>query len=161
MTRPLVFIIDDNRSEIEFAELAFAESGVAVELVGFLSAEAALTRVRALNEDARAPLPQLVLLDLNMPRVHGMEILAYLRGAPRWQHVPVVVLTTSNAPKEREQCLALGASDFLVKPPRMEAYLRLMRSLHRYLVPSQEASPPGSAAPPSPPTSDHPATPPA
>lgn len=158
MTRPLVFMIDDNTGEIEFAGIAFEETAQTVELEGFSNADEALERLRALGADPTARLPQLILLDLNMPRVHGTQILAYLQGAPRWREVPVVVLTTSDSDKEREQCLVLGATEFQVKPPRMDAYLALFRTFHRYLGPRQDQAPPPNPSGPQPPPA--PATPP-
>lgn len=128
-----MLMVDDNRHDLEMGELAFAEIGVEVRFAGLDSGEAAVERLRALAADPGAELPALVLLDLNIPRIPGTEILTLMKGDPRLGRVPVVVLTTSNADVDRTRCLALGADEYTVKPHRLDAYLRLFGSFRRYL----------------------------
>lgn len=69
-----------------------------------------------------AVVPDILLLDLNMPRVSGLELLAHLRGVPRFDGVPVVILTTSNSPYDIDQAEALGVDAYLIKdtsPPEI------------------------------------------
>lgn len=74
-------------------------------------------------------LPQLLLLDLNMPRMDGREVLAHLRADPRLSRIPVVVLSTSVEPEDRARVRAAHAADFLSKPDEFSAMVSLLRSL--------------------------------
>jgi len=79
-----------------------------------------LEALRLLEE--KSPwLPSVVFLDLNMPHMGGMECLAAIKNVPDWTSIPVVIFTTSNNIADREKSLALGASDFITKPPSFEA----------------------------------------
>jgi two-component system, chemotaxis family, response regulator Rcp1 len=72
--------------------------------------------------------PDLVLLDLNLPLKSGSEVLAELRQDPELKFIPVVVLTTTQTPKEINQCYELGANAYLVKPIELEQFLGLVRT---------------------------------
>jgi len=146
MTSPQVFMVDDNRHELQLGDLAFAEIGISVDFVGLENAETAVERLRALAADPSSTPPKLVLLDLNMPRIPGGEILAFMKGHPRLRSIPVVILTTSNADADRTRCLALGADEFCVKPHRLAAYLELFSSFRRYLDRGAPGEPAGPAA---------------
>lgn len=74
-------------------------------------------------------LPKLVLLDLNMERMNGFEALQQLRDCSPYQHVPVVVLTTSDAEEDRLRALKLGANAFLTKPIKFEAVVKMLDQL--------------------------------
>lgn len=73
--------------------------------------------------------PDLVLLDVNMPRVNGFEVLARLKVCAHWAGVPVVLFSTSDDERDRRRGLAGGAAEYLVKPMRLEALERLLRAL--------------------------------
>jgi CheY-like chemotaxis protein len=133
LSLPLVLMIDDNTSDLTLAEMAFTEAGLQVDFRGMHRSEQAKEHLRDLAADAAAVLPRLILIDLNMPRVPGAELLAFLKTQPRLARIPVVVLTTSNSPVDRSRCLTLGAAEFQVKPFRLDAYLELIGTFRRYL----------------------------
>ena len=72
-------------------------------------AEQALDFIVRAERDSDATAPEIVLLDLNLPRRNGFEVLRYLRASPRFKEVPVLILTSSNAPGDRQQATELGA----------------------------------------------------
>lgn len=76
----------------------------------------ALEFIAERHEYQRDNLPHIIMLDLNMPRLDGYQLLQLLKNDPRAAHIPVIVLTTSNAPSDENQCADLGASLFLTKP---------------------------------------------
>jgi CheY-like chemotaxis protein len=78
-------------------------------------------------------LPQLLLLDLNLPQVHGEEILAFIKQHPVLRAIPAVVLTTSDAPRDRERCRSIGCAEYLVKPVNYDGYVDLARHLESYV----------------------------
>jgi two-component system chemotaxis response regulator CheY len=82
---------------------------------------------------------ELILTDINMPDIHGLELLRFVRQDPRTQSIPVVVISTEASEKDIQRGVALGASEYLVKPFEPQ---QLVEIAHRFLG----ASPPGSAA---------------
>lgn len=81
------------------------------------------------------PLPDLVLLDLNMPLKDGRQALHEIRANPAFATLPVVVMTTSNSEDDRNDCLAEGANDYLVKPASYQALLSTVQALQSYWTP--------------------------
>jgi two-component system response regulator len=79
-----------------------------------------------------APLPRLILLELRLPRVDGLEVLRALRTSPRTNTAAVVVLTSSAEPREVAQCYQLGANSCVEKPVEFRAFTEMMRRLGEY-----------------------------
>jgi CheY-like chemotaxis protein len=79
-----------------------------------------------------SPRPDLILLDLNMPRKDGRQALEELKTDPRWRQIPIVVLTTSTADDDVEYAYRMGASSFIAKPSSYMAWVELMRMLAKY-----------------------------
>lgn len=80
----------------------------------------------------RAPEPHLILLDLNMPRIGGLEALEKIKGDPALRHLPVVILTTSSAPTDVRRSYDLGANSFLTKPSTFDGLVEAMQTLGHY-----------------------------
>ncbi|WP_139557910.1 response regulator transcription factor [Methylotetracoccus oryzae] len=98
-----------------------------LELEGFNVATAENGRIALEALDMQAP--ELVVCDLVMPEMNGCEVLKALKGNPRTAHVPLVFLTASAAPSEREKCIELGASAFMTKPFHQTELLATIRGL--------------------------------
>jgi two-component system response regulator len=94
----------------------------------------------------RAPLPRLVLLDLKLPKIDGIEVLRGVRGNSRICLTPIVVLTSSTDPRQLAQCYQLGANSCVQKPVRYEEFWSAIQALGRYWL-SLNESPPAAAAP--------------
>ncbi len=108
---PCVFIADDDEDDCYVLAKAFATYSPQCRLV---FADDGSTLLEALSQSAAAP--NLILLDLNMPRLDGFETLKVLRQHPTYQHTPVVILTTSEAHQDRQRASELGANNFITKP---------------------------------------------
>lgn len=80
----------------------------------------------------RLPLPRLILLDLNMPKKNGFEVLQELRAKPNWQQIPVIVLTTSTNSSDIARSYRLGANSYVTKPDTFEELINLVKQLHQY-----------------------------
>lgn len=88
---------------------------------------------RGKYEDRRqSPRPDLILLDLNMPRKDGREVLGELKADRRWRQIPVVVLTTSTSDDNVSFSYRTGASSYIAKPSTYQAWVELVRTLHKY-----------------------------
>ena len=81
---------------------------------------------------ANAPGPDLILLDLEMPRMDGREVLTEIREDAQFTSIPVVILTSSNAPEDREIGDALHVEDYLIKPVAIDPFLQVIKRLKRF-----------------------------
>jgi CheY-like chemotaxis protein len=106
------------------ADLHFVENGT--ELLDYLLFRGKFT------DPASAPRPQLILLDLNMPRMDGREVLQKIKAEPTLRRIPIVVLTTSRADTDIARIYDLGANSFITKPVRFEALVNVMKTLRLY-----------------------------
>jgi two-component system response regulator len=141
MTTPMphVLVVDDNPGDIELIRTAFEMAGVEVVVD---TCQDGIEAMRFLEQAAPiGPLPKLVLLDLNMPRANGFEVLAFLRERHLVEQIPVVVLSTSAQNEDRRRCLDLGARKMYTKPETFSALRSLIGELQCYLTP------PGANAP--------------
>ncbi len=106
------------------ADLRYVENGT--ELLDYLFLRGKF------SDPASAPRPQLILLDLNMPRMDGREVLEKIKAEPTLRRIPVVVLTTSRADTDIARIYELGANSFISKPVRFEALVNVMKALRLY-----------------------------
>nr|WP_255486524.1 response regulator [Luteimonas sp. MC1782] len=112
-------MVEDNPDDVELTRIAFAEANIANALTVVTDGAAALDYLFARGAHAdRDPddLPSIVLLDLNLPKVDGREVLQAIRSQERTRSLPVVVLTTSGEPFDVEASYALGANSYIRKP---------------------------------------------
>lgn len=114
MHKPEVFLVDDNQGDGLLLDLAFAEVGRTVEIVQARDGVEAFDFLRTVA--CHEPFPfQLIIIDLNLPRMNGLELLLGLKGLPELARVPMVILTTSPTAHERERILDLHCT-LLMKP---------------------------------------------
>lgn len=85
-------------------------------------------------ERGEVPCPDLVLLDLNLPRTEGTEILARLHQSPHFASVPVIIVSSSDSPRDRETHLLLGAADYFLKPSDYDAFMELGSMVRKTLA---------------------------
>ena len=131
---PHILVIDDNPGDIELIRIAFEMAGIAVVLDTCLDG---LDAIRLLVPTIpTGSLPTLLLLDLNMPRANGFEVLAHLHQQHLVERIAVVVLSTSAQTADRRRCLALGAREMFTKPETLQDLRRLTGELRRYLDPT-------------------------
>src|SRR5689334_4582665 len=111
MSKRVILLVEDNPDDEELALLAFERSRIANELIVARDGEEALSVLRSLD-----PLPQVVLLDLKLPKVDGLEVLRQLRADPRTRRLPVVVMTSSREEEDLLRSYDLGANSYVRKP---------------------------------------------
>ncbi|MBP7690434.1 MAG: response regulator [Anaerolineales bacterium] len=135
MTRS-VLLIEDNPDHAVLIQAVLETAWPAAVRVMILSD--GLQALEYVRHPAPAPvlgLPDIVLLDLKLPKVDGLEVLRALRGAAAWERVPVIVLTTSNNPADVRACYATGADAYLSKLVALNGAMReLIRSIETLLA---------------------------
>ena len=129
---PTILHIDDNDADLEFTQEAWSEYGSPATFVVARDGEAGIKQIQAmLARPGR--LPDLILLDLSLPKVSGHEVLSFIRRQPPLAAVPVVILTGTPTLEERAQSLALGATDHITKPTGMAETMALIARLKSIL----------------------------
>lgn len=106
-------------------EEAIAQHAAGLQVMGVRSGEEAIRLVEELDADEAVPCPALFLLDLNLPTKSGDEVLAHIRRSKRCAHLPVVVVTSSDSPEDRERARQLGADRYFRKPCDYDDFLHL------------------------------------
>lgn len=129
---PRVLLIEDNAGDVLLTREALADAEPLVELTAVPDGEAALAYLRQEAEHAGAPRPDLVLSDLNLPRLDGREVLEALARDPVLRTLPVVMFSTSSAAADVEGCYERGARAYVVKPIDFDLFRRTLLTLCRF-----------------------------
>ncbi|WP_264778518.1 response regulator [Deinococcus aetherius] len=128
-----LLIVEDNAHDVELACAALELSNVQCKVSVARDGAEALDFLSRRGAYAGRPAgqPDLILLDLNMPRVNGHQVLCAIKGDAALREVPVVIFTTSNLSQDREACLACGADDYLLKPEGFAEFVTTINQLGR------------------------------
>ena len=130
-----IMLIEDNPDHVLLIQAALEDCRHAPHLQVLADGEQALRYIQASTTlGPGAGLPRLVLLDLKLPKVDGLDILRAMRASSVWREVPVVVISTSNRPADVEACYASGASAYLAKIGSPETFAsRVCATVSRWL----------------------------
>jgi CheY-like chemotaxis protein len=122
-----VFMVEDNPDDIFLTDMLMRRNRVRIDFTYFRDGEECVNylgdKAKALNGGR----PDLVLLDLNLPRIDGREVLKFIKQDPDLQSIPVVMLSGSSAPNDIEQTRKLGATTYLIKPLNLESLQTITR----------------------------------
>ena len=122
-----ILVVDDSRADIRLLREAVREQAIEAELQAVEDGEQALARLRGDEER-----PDLILLDLNLPRCDGREVLKEIKTDPDLKAIPVIVLSTSASPRDIADCYGLQANAYLVKPLGLEEFGALVRAFDAF-----------------------------
>jgi len=128
-----ILLVEDNPDDIELTERAFKRSRLCNKIITRRDGQEALDYLFGQDDDGQDnPLPDVILLDLNMPRVNGLEVLQKMRSSVRTRSVPVVVLTTSDEQRDVVDSYQLGANSYIRKPVDTNDFFEAIQSLELY-----------------------------
>ena len=127
-----ILLAEDNENDVELTRMGFKKSKLRLNLHHVKDGEECLAFLRKQGEYANVPTPDLILLDLNMPRLDGREVLAEMVGDETLCSIPVVVLTTSAQDEEILKMYKLRCNSYIIKPVDFEKFLAVIRSLADY-----------------------------
>lgn len=116
--------MEDNPADVTLVREAFYEYGLHYDLTVLSDGEKAVRLVDRLERE-QLHCPDLVLLDIGLPRKGGFDVLQRIRSSPHCARMPVVILTSSNAQKDRDMAARLGVTRYIRKPDRLEDFLQL------------------------------------
>lgn len=126
-----MLLVEDNPADVRLIEKSLERGQFPVNLNIVHDGVEAVAFLKE-DDEEEAPTPDLILLDLNMPKVSGHEVLDWIKRQPRLKKIPVVVLTTSDATEDIEESYRLQACSFITKPVELDEFLQTMLGLVTY-----------------------------
>jgi two-component system response regulator len=132
MTRAPILLVEDNDDDADLTEMAFRDAKISNPIVRVRDGVEALALLHGAALDVPALLPVVVLLDLKLPKIGGIEVLKSIRASEATKHLPVVVLTSSNEDRDRIEAYAHFANSYVRKPVDYQAFVAASRELGLY-----------------------------
>ena len=129
-----VLLVEDDPGDVLMTREAFEDNKVANVLHVVSDGAEAMEFLRKEGDHAGAPTPDLVLLDLNLPRMDGREVLAAVKADDELRQIPIVVLTTSEAEEDVLRSYALHANAYVTKPVDFERFIEVVRKIDDFFV---------------------------
>lgn len=123
--KPHILLVEDNPGDVDLLRLAFRQACLECELTILEDGGEALMFVRQEGQYAVAPPPDLAILDLNVPKNDGLEILEAMRANPAFAALPVAVLSSSSSPRERAAMERFRIRRFITKPSDLEEFMQI------------------------------------
>ena len=124
-----VLVVEDNPDDFELTRLAFAENGCDASLYCARNGQECMDYLRQQGPYAGAKMPDMVLLDINMPVMDGFEVMTRIAADANLRHLPVIILTTSDAEEDILRMYRLRCSAYVVKPADFNEFTRAVRTL--------------------------------
>lgn len=135
--RPIL-VVEDNDMDLDFCLQAFGEHAIANPVIVCRDGEEALAFIDAHTSTAAPTFPLLVLLDLRLPKVDGIDVLRHARQQPLWKQVPFVVLTTSSDNADVSAAYEHGVNSYIVKPVDFGAFAEVVKNIKMYWILTNE-----------------------
>lgn len=124
-TTAWIVLIEDTEPDVYLVREALRRVGGEFRLEVFEDGEKAVEFIDKLDRDETARCPSLILLDLNLPKKSGEQVLEHMKQSRRCGHIPVIVVTSSDSPKDKAQAARLGATQYFRKPSRLDEFMQL------------------------------------
>ncbi|MFO0876595.1 MAG: response regulator [Gemmataceae bacterium] len=130
-----ILLVEDNPADVKITQRAIKESGLPFDLIVVRDGQEALDYLHQQGNHAESHpwrIPALILLDINLPRMNGRQVLEHIRNTPTLRAVPVVVLTTSKREEDIRQMYSAGANTYIEKPQDFQRFLHVLQMIHHY-----------------------------
>lgn len=128
-----VFLVEDNKPDVELFRMALEEARVQCSLRVFQDGSEIIDHIGKSDPEAPGYLPDLLVLDLNLPKIDGLEILQLIRDTPGFADVPIAILSSSSSRNERTRLAAFSIREFIAKPADLDEYLSIGRTVGNLL----------------------------
>lgn len=130
-----ILLVEDNIHDAEMTTRALRKNNIVQSILHVKDGAEALNYLFGKGRYAGRDIkncPKIILLDLRMPKVDGIEVLTKVKAAAETKHIPVIVLTSSKEDPNMEVCVGLGAAHFIIKPVNLEGFIRVLAELKMY-----------------------------
>ena len=131
--RPVeILLVEDNPGDVELTAVALRQGKIYNQMHVVEDGEAALAFLRRQAPDANVPRPDVVLLDLNLPRKDGREVLAEIKGDEGLRQIPVIILTTSEAEEDILRAYNLAVNCYITKPVDLDQFIKVVKAIEDF-----------------------------
>jgi chemotaxis family two-component system response regulator Rcp1 len=127
-----ILVVESNPADTDLTEMAFRKAGLTSGFRSVTDGDDALAYVRKQGIYANTATPDLIFLDLSLPRVSGLEVLKAIKSTPHLMHIPIVVASGSEDPKDIRAVYALNGNCFMRKPSDLTQFLRFMEMCYEF-----------------------------
>jgi CheY-like chemotaxis protein len=125
-----ILLVEDDQDDVELMQDALRDNGVHFRMDVVRQGDKVLSFLEMCKN-----FPNIILLDLNLPKMHGREVLSRIKLSDDFSHIPIAILTTSSSQAEKEFCLSAGASHFLTKPSTVEGFNKTIELILKIALP--------------------------
>ena len=132
MSARTILLVEDNAGDVRLTREALREADVTVGLTAVPDGDQALAFLRGEGAHAAATRPDLILLDLNLPKKNGLEVLEEIKRDPELCRIPVIMLTTSSSARDIAACYDRGVNCYVVKPLDLDDFTRLVQAINSF-----------------------------
>jgi len=131
----MILVVDDDDGHRELIRRNLLRAGVTNPVIGLVNGSDALDYVfcRGAHADRKTDAQLLMLLDVNMPGINGIEVLRRIKSDPQTRKIPVIMLTTTDDPREVDQCYELGCSVYVTKPVDPTSFIEAIKRLGMFI----------------------------
>jgi CheY-like chemotaxis protein len=129
-----ILLVEDDEGDVLMTREAFDHYRIANTLHVVADGEQAIQFVRRAGDYSDAPVPGLIMLDLNLPRRGGLEVLEEIKGDPDLRLIPVVILTTSQAEEDIVRSYSLHANAYVTKPVDFDRFMEVIRQIDNFFI---------------------------
>ena len=127
-----ILLVEDSPGDIRLTQEAFRDANVHINLHVALDGTQAMAFLKQEGEHANVPRPDLILLDLNLPKKDGREVLKEIKESPTLKSIPVVILTTSEAEADVQRSYQLHANCYITKPVGLDGFLKVVNGIDSF-----------------------------
>lgn len=127
-----LLLVEDNPGDIRLTEEALRDAGMPVNLSVAMDGVEAVEFLHKRGKYKNAPRPDLILLDLNLPKKNGPEVLSDIKSDPDLKRIPVLVMTTSSEPDDVQKAYSLNANCYITKPIQLEDFMNVVQSIENF-----------------------------
>jgi two-component system, chemotaxis family, response regulator Rcp1 len=127
-----ILLVEDSPGDVRLTREALRETIDALQIHVVIDGVEAIQFLKREDDYVNAPRPDIILLDLNLPKMDGREVLNLIKSDDNWKSIPTIILTTSDAETDIARCYQLHANTYLCKPVLFEAFERLVKSVTQY-----------------------------
>jgi chemotaxis family two-component system response regulator Rcp1 len=131
--RPVLLHVEDDDATAYLFRLALREVNADVDVFRTCDGQDALSFLTRNGVFEKAPQPDIIVLDLHLPKKHGLDVLTEIRQQSAFRHVPVIMLTSSRLLRDREKALSLGANEYIFKPKDWDGFAEVAELVVRFL----------------------------
>ena len=131
---PTVLLIEDNEGDIELIKEAFVNTEIRKSLKICTNGEQAIDYIKDSNRQGQKYLPSIILLDINLPKIDGKEVLIFLKNDQKLKKIPVIILSSSALPKDIAFAYENHANSYIVKPSTLMDFTKAIRCIEMYWI---------------------------